>query len=83
MRSIGPAVTREQSPAFLRNPNGRLDFPGSPSASGPKTVGDAAQLVAKLGLAPQPFQNLGSYIFQLLSPGESTIKDRIFTNKNS
>ena len=56
---------------------------GSPSASGPKTVGDAAQLVAKLGLAPQPFQNLGSYIFQLLSPGESTIKDRIFTNKNS
>src|SRR5574341_426945 len=28
MRSIGPAVTREQSPAFLRNSNGRLDFPG-------------------------------------------------------
>ena len=27
MRSIGPAVTREQSPAFLRNSNGRLDFP--------------------------------------------------------
>src|SRR5574337_1326377 len=25
MRSIGPAVTREQSPAFLRNSNGRLD----------------------------------------------------------
>ena len=25
---IGPAVTREQSPAFLRNSNGRLDFPG-------------------------------------------------------
>ena len=24
MRSIGPAVTREQSPAFLRNSNGRL-----------------------------------------------------------
>ena len=23
-----PAVTREQSPAFLRNSNGRLDFPG-------------------------------------------------------
>src|SRR5574340_139748 len=30
MRSIGPAVTREQSPAFLRNSNGRLDFPGPP-----------------------------------------------------
>src|SRR5574337_724437 len=28
MRSIGPEVTREQSPAFLRNSNGRLDFPG-------------------------------------------------------
>ena len=28
MRSIGPAVTREQSPAFLHNSNGRLDFPG-------------------------------------------------------
>ena len=28
MRSIGPAVTREQSPAFLRNSNGRLDLPG-------------------------------------------------------
>src|SRR5574337_1256116 len=28
MRSIGPGVTREQSPAFLRNSNGRLDFPG-------------------------------------------------------
>ena len=28
MRSIGPAVTREQSPAFLGNSNGRLDFPG-------------------------------------------------------
>ena len=28
MRSIGPAVTREKSPAFLRNSNGRLDFPG-------------------------------------------------------
>ena len=27
MRSIGPAVTREQSPAFLRNSNGRLDLP--------------------------------------------------------
>ena len=26
--SIGPAVTREQSPAFLRNSNGRLDLPG-------------------------------------------------------
>ena len=26
--SIGPAVTREKSPAFLRNSNGRLDFPG-------------------------------------------------------
>ena len=25
---IGPAVTREQSPAFLRNSNGRLDLPG-------------------------------------------------------
>ena len=25
---LGPAVTREQSPAFLRNSNGRLDFPG-------------------------------------------------------
>ena len=24
----GPAVTREQSPAFLGNSNGRLDFPG-------------------------------------------------------
>ena len=24
----GPAVTREQSPAFLRNSNGRLDLPG-------------------------------------------------------
>ena len=28
MRSIGPAVTREQSPAFLRNSNGRVDLPG-------------------------------------------------------
>src|SRR5574340_1201274 len=28
MRSIGPAVTREQSPAFLHNSNGRLDLPG-------------------------------------------------------
>src|SRR5574337_123893 len=28
MRSIGPAVTREQSPAFLRNSNGRLHFLG-------------------------------------------------------
>src|SRR5574340_261254 len=28
VRSIGPAVTREQSPAFLRNSNGRLDLPG-------------------------------------------------------
>src|SRR5574341_521482 len=28
MRSIGPAVTREQCPAFLRNSNGRLDLPG-------------------------------------------------------
>ena len=27
-KSIGPAVTREQSPAFLRNSNGRLDLPG-------------------------------------------------------
>ena len=26
--SIGPAVTREQSPAFLRNSNGILDLPG-------------------------------------------------------
>src|SRR5574342_344334 len=30
MRSIGPAVTREQSPAFLPNSNGRLDFLGQP-----------------------------------------------------
>src|SRR5574341_39448 len=28
MRSIGPAVTREQSPGFLRNLNGRLDLLG-------------------------------------------------------
>ena len=28
MRSIGPAVTREQCPAFLRNSSGRLDLPG-------------------------------------------------------
>ena len=28
MRSIGPAVTREQSPAFLHNSNGRLELPG-------------------------------------------------------
>ena len=28
MRSIGPAVTRGQSPAFLRNSNGTLDLPG-------------------------------------------------------
>src|SRR5574341_1326199 len=28
MRSIGPAVTREQCPAFLRNSNGRLDLLG-------------------------------------------------------
>src|SRR5574340_1533811 len=28
MRSIGPAVTREQCPALLRNSNGRLDLPG-------------------------------------------------------
>src|SRR5574337_357972 len=28
MRSIGPAVTREQCPAFLRNSHGRLDLPG-------------------------------------------------------
>src|SRR5574337_2104878 len=28
MRSIGPAVPREQSPAFLRNANGRLGLPG-------------------------------------------------------
>ena len=28
MRSIGPAVTREQCPAFLRNSNGRWDLPG-------------------------------------------------------
>ena len=28
MRSIGPAVTRKQSPAFLRNSNGRWDLPG-------------------------------------------------------
>src|SRR5574340_834524 len=28
MRSIGPAVTPEQCPAFLRNSSGRLDLPG-------------------------------------------------------
>ena len=28
LRSIGPAVTREQCPAFLRNSNGRVDLPG-------------------------------------------------------
>ena len=28
VESIGPAVTREQSPAFFRNSNGRLDLPG-------------------------------------------------------
>src|SRR5574341_2176246 len=28
MRSIGPLLTREQSPAFVRNSNGRLDLPG-------------------------------------------------------
>ena len=28
LNAIGPAVTQEQSPAFLRNTNGRLDFPG-------------------------------------------------------
>ena len=33
MRSIGPAVTREQCPAFLRNSNGRLDCK---SVSSPK-----------------------------------------------
>src|SRR5574337_1249114 len=38
MRSIGPAVTREQSPAFLRNSNGRLDLP----------VGQEIRLVRRL-----------------------------------
>ena len=33
MRSIGPAVTREQSPAVLRNSNGRLDLPGPTQAA--------------------------------------------------
>ena len=35
-RSIGPAVTREQSPAFLRNSNGRLDSPGPTQEAGQK-----------------------------------------------
>ena len=34
MRSIGPAVTREQSPAFLRNSNGRFNLPGSQTIFG-------------------------------------------------
>ena len=36
MRSIGLAVTREKSPAFLRNSNGRLDLPGP--TQGPSLV---------------------------------------------
>ena len=35
MRSIGPAVTREQCPAFLRNSSGRLALPG-PTQEGHK-----------------------------------------------
>ena len=38
MRSIGPAVTREQSPAFLRNSNGRLDLPGPTQEAANKTL---------------------------------------------
>ena len=36
MRSIGPAVTREQSPAFLRNSNGRLEQGGTNVSGGQK-----------------------------------------------
>ena len=39
MRSIGPAVTREQCPAFLRNSNGRLDLPGPTQAVNSSSVG--------------------------------------------
>ena len=39
MRSIGPAVTREQCPAFLRNSNGRLDLPGPTQAPGSSVHG--------------------------------------------
>ena len=38
MRSIGPAVTREQCPAFLRNSSGRLDLPG-PTQEGQEEKG--------------------------------------------
>ena len=48
MRSIGPAVTREQSPAFLRNSNGRLHLPGP--TQGP-TGGHA---LGRLSSLPQP-----------------------------
>ena len=34
MTSIGPAVTREQCPAFLRNSSGRLDLPGGAGGEG-------------------------------------------------
>ena len=35
MRSICPAVTREQFPALPRNSNGRLDFPGPTQEASP------------------------------------------------
>ena len=49
MRSIGPAVTREQSPAFLRNSTGRLDLPGPTQEASLYLDGHWFSLVAKDG----------------------------------
>src|SRR5574339_169708 len=59
MRSIGPAVTREQSPAFLRNSNGRLDLPGptQEAASIPRRNSRIPLELEKNHVAPPPSQD--------------------------
>src|SRR5574337_918860 len=59
MRSIGPAVTREQSPAFLRNSNGRLDLPGptQEAACIPRRNARIRPQLEKNHVAPPPSQD--------------------------
>ena len=61
MRSIGPAVTREQSPAFLRNSNGRLDLPG-PTQEAATGYGIVMPTAAEMKLeAPELLRKNGAF----------------------
>ena len=74
MRSIGPAVTREQSPAFLRNSNGRLDLPGPTQEAIAKCVFLLAFNVSKMEKLKTYQERPFKYIFNKSVPQKALPK---------